>query len=381
MVAAPLKDSYGPEVPARIAGMVAAADPAFPADGFLRDALDGYEELELTGRARHVAAALARHLPADYGRAVATLVASLGPPLGDPETERMGMAPFAYLPYVVYVADHGLGHWEASMQAQHAITQRFTCELSVRAFIDAEPGRTLARLGEWTGDPSLHVRRLVSEGTRPRLPWAPRLHRFVDDPSPVLPLLEALRDDPSGYVRRSVANNLNDISKDHPRLVTGLAARWLADAPPERRAMVRHALRTLVKAGDPAALDALGAGPAPALTVDGLAVEPSPARIGGSMTVRLRVTNAGAGPARAIVHLRVHFVTARGGTSPKVFVVRELDLGPGASAELSKTVSLRQHTTRTHHPGEHRIEAVVNGRAAAETAVAVRAGRATGAAG
>jgi 3-methyladenine DNA glycosylase AlkC len=104
------------------------------------------------------------------------------------------------------------------MAAQHAITQRFTCELSIRAFIDAEPERTLARLAEWTRDPSLHVRRLVSEGTRPRLPWAPRLRRFVDDPSPVLPLLEALRDDPSGYVRRSVANNLNDIAKDHPGL-------------------------------------------------------------------------------------------------------------------------------------------------------------------
>jgi 3-methyladenine DNA glycosylase AlkC len=229
-VAAPLKDSYGPEVPAAIADMIVGADPSFPRAAFLRDALAGYEDLELMARGRHIAAALARHLPADYERAVGTLVASLGPALGDPETASAGMAPFLYLPHVVFVAERGLGHFEASMAAQHAITQRFSCELSIRAYIEAEQERTMARLAEWTRDPSVHVRRLVSEGTRPRLPWAPRLRRFMEDPSPVLPLLEALRDDPSGYVRRSVANNLNDIAKDHPQLVVEVAGRWL-DGP------------------------------------------------------------------------------------------------------------------------------------------------------
>jgi 3-methyladenine DNA glycosylase AlkC len=370
-VATPLKDGYGPEVPAAIADMIGRVEPAFPRDAFLEDALDGYEALELTGRARHIAAALARHLPQDYERAVATLTASLGPALGDPETDGIGMAPFVYLPYVFYVADRGLGHWEASMAAQHAITQRCSCEYGIRAFIDAEPERTLARLGEWTRDPSLHVRRLVSEGTRPRLPWAPRLRRFIDDPSPVLPLLEALRDDPSGYLRRSVANNLNDIAKDHPELVVAIAGRWLAGASGERRALVRHALRGLVKAGDPAALALLGLGDDGRVAVRDLAIEPSPARIGDSMVVRLTAVNAGPAPTRAIVHLRVHFVKGRGGTSPKVFAVRELELGPGEAAALSKTISLRQHTTRTHHPGEHRVEVVVNGATTAEAAVAV----------
>jgi 3-methyladenine DNA glycosylase AlkC len=281
------------------------------------------------------------------------------------------MAPFLYLPHVVYVAERGLGHFEASMSAQHAITQRFTCEQSIRAFIDAEPERTLARLVEWTRDPSLHVRRLVSEGTRPRLPWAPRLRRFMDDPAPVLPLLEALRDDPSGYVRRSVANNLNDIAKDHPGLVVEVAGRWLAGAPPERRRLVRHGLRTLVKAGDPEALALLGLEASPDLQVRNHAVAPAPARIGGSMTARLRLVNAGARPARAIVHLRVDFATARGGVAQRTFVVRELDLGPGEEVALAKAVSLRQHTTRTHHPGRNRVAAAVNGREAAATAVEV----------
>jgi 3-methyladenine DNA glycosylase AlkC len=358
-------------VPAAIADKLVAVDRSFPRAAFLRDALQDYEGLELTARARHVAVALGRHLPDDYERAVAILVESLGPPLGDPETEGIGIAAFVYLPHVFYVAERGLGHWEASMAAQHAITQRLSCEYSIRAFIDADPERTLARLGEWTGDASLHVRRLVSEGTRPRLPWAPRLRRFIDDPSPVLPLLEALRDDTSGYVRRSVANNLNDISKDHPDLVAGIAGRWLIGASRERRVLVRHALRTLVKAGDPAALAALGAGDGAALAVGDLVVAPSPARIGDSLAVRLTVANPGAERARAIVHVRVHFVKARGGTTPKVFTVRELDLGPGESVALSKAVSLRQHSTRTHHPGAHRIVAVVNGRDATEAVVEV----------
>jgi hypothetical protein len=215
----------------------------------------------------------------------------------------------------------------------------------------------------------------VSEGSRPRLPWAPRLRRLMADPSPVLPLLEALRDDPSGYVRRSVANNLNDIAKDHPDVVVDVAGRWFESAPPERRRLVRHALRTLVRRGDPAALDLLGLPASPALAVRDLVVAPSPAAIGGNLTARMVLVNAGPRAVRAIVHLRVGFARPRGGTSARTFAVAELEVGAGGEAPLAKTVSLRQHTTRTHHPGEHRVAAVVNGREAAATTVAVVAAR------
>lgn len=215
-----LKDLFGPEVPRRIASAIAAVHPAFPVDRFVRDALDGYDALELTPRARQIAAVLRRHLPADYEEAVGILIASLGPASEAPELT--GMASFFYAPHVYFVAEYGVAHWEASMHAQYELTQRFTAEFSIRAFLEHEPERTLALLKEWTSDPSPHVRRLVSEGTRPRLPWAPRLPRFQRDPSPVLELLELLKDDPSLYVRRSVANNLNDIGKDHPDLLVGI---------------------------------------------------------------------------------------------------------------------------------------------------------------
>jgi 3-methyladenine DNA glycosylase AlkC len=355
-----LKDLVGPDVPRRIARMIAAVHPSFPARAFLRDALDGYEALELMARARHVARALHRHLPGDYEEAIDVLIASLGPA----DEELTGMAPFLYAPHVSFVAEYGLEHWEASMRAQYELTQRFTAEFSIRAFLEHEPERTLARLREWASDPSEHVRRLVSEGTRPRLPWAPRLRRFQQDPAPVVELLELLKDDPSLYVRRSVANNLNDIGKDHPELLVETCRRWSTAASEERRWVIRHALRSAVKRGDPGALEVLGFGSQDAAEVDGVTIVPNRPRIGEAVRISFTVRNTGKRRQRRErfnVDLRVGFVKARGTTSPKVFKVREVELGPGEEVALSKLVSLRQHTTRTHRPGEHPVEVLVNG--------------------
>ncbi|MDZ4702003.1 MAG: hypothetical protein SH809_19995 [Rhodothermales bacterium] len=208
-MAEPLKNQYGPEIPRKIAGMIAPVYPAFDREGFLQSALDGYEALELLPRGRHIAKALRRHLPDEYPAAIDLLIASLGPKLEG--TESFGMAPFLYLPHVFFVMDYGVDHFEPSMRAQYEITQRFSAEYSIRAYLEHHPEATLARLRQWVDDPSPHVRRLVSEGTRPLLPWASRLRAFQRDPSPVIELLELLKDDPELYVRRSVANNLNDI--------------------------------------------------------------------------------------------------------------------------------------------------------------------------
>jgi 3-methyladenine DNA glycosylase AlkC len=358
-VATALKDLYGPDIPARIAAQIAAVHQAFPADAFVADALDGYEALELTPRARHIAAAMARHLPADYDDAIQIILASLGPPI--PADEPMGMDPFLYAPHVYFVAANGLDHWEASMRAQYELTQRFSAEFSIRVFLEREPERTLARLREWTGDPSAHVRRLVSEGTRPRLPWAPRLRRFQEDPAPVLELLEMLKDDPSLYVRRSVANNLNDIGKDHPDVLVETCRRWLPGATDARHWLIRHALRSAVKRGDPGALDVLGYGRGGSIDISAVEISPLRATIGDPVRIEVTARNTDRTAVSVNVDLRIHFVKSNGSTSPKVFKLRHLDLGPGESSRLSRSVSLRQGTTRTHYPGEHRVEAIVNG--------------------
>jgi 3-methyladenine DNA glycosylase AlkC len=248
------------------------------------------------------------------------------------------------------------------MRAQHALTQRFSAEFSIRRFLEHEPERTLAHLERWARDGSPHVRRLVSEGTRPRLPWAGRLRAFQRDPAPVLRLLERLKDDPHPYVRRSVANSLNDIGKDHPALLVDVARRWLAGAGPERRALVEHALRTAVKRGDAAALRALGYGKADAVGLVRARSWPPNPRIGGHVDVEVEVRNGGRRAADVVVDLGVHFVKASGRSAPKVFKLRSLRLAPGASATLRKRISLAQQTTRTHFPGRHALDVRVNGR-------------------
>ncbi len=354
-----LKDRFGEDIPHRIAEMIVGVDAAFDTAGFVADALTGYEPLSLTGRARNVADALANHLPADRDRAIEILVESLGPPY---ETEELdGMDSFLYLPHVYFVADHGLAHFETSMRAQHELTRRFTAEFSIRAFLEAEPARTLERLFSWCDDPDPHVRRLVSEGTRPRLPWAARLDMFIADPGPVLGLLDRLHLDPSPYVRRSVANNVNDISKDHPDAAIETVRGWLRDTRFDRRVASRG-LRTLVKQGHPAALETLGFSHGSPAGVT-CTCRPTSVAIGDKVRLEVTVTNPTAAALPVLIDLVVHFVKANGLPSAKVFKGRELEVPPGDTATFRKTITLAPLSTRTPRPGTHRIEVLVNGEA------------------
>ncbi|MGI9601583.1 MAG: DNA alkylation repair protein, partial [Acidimicrobiales bacterium] len=252
-------------------------------------------------------------------------------------------------------------HFEVAMEAQYELTKRFTSEFSIGRYLDEYPDATLAVLHQWATDPDLHVRRLVSEGSRPRLPWAPRLRSFRDDPTPIIELLELLKDDPEEYVRRSVANNLNDISKDHPDIVLTVARRWQTGADDQRRRLLRHGLRTLVKQGDLEALSVLGFEADTPVRVGTVSIEPDRPRIGGRIRIEVELVNPDHGARGVLVDLIVHFVKANGSTSPKVFKGAERMLEPGQSSVVAKTVSLAQHSTRTHHAGTHRVEVQLNG--------------------
>ena len=360
-MAEPLVAQYGPDVPRAIARMVAAVHPSFDADAFLQDALSGYEALALMPRGKHIARALRRHLPQDYAQALPILLASAEQPHG--RNPKLSLASFLYLPHTVFVAEFGLGHFELSMQAQHALTQRFTAEFSIRPFLQHHQEATLERLQDWTQDPSEHVRRLVSEGTRPRLPWASHLPAFQRDPTPVLALLERLKDDPALYVRRSVANNLNDIGKDHPALLADTATAWLQGATPERRWIVQHALRTAVKRGEAGALAALGFGASADVVIGQPSVAPVRAVVGGKLAVAFDVTNTTDQPQRVLVDFAVHYVKANGQTRAKVFKLKTLDLAPHETQRVGKQISLAEMTTRKHYPGQHQVDAILNGRA------------------
>ena len=243
-----------------LAHNISLVHPDFDEKVFQRTALNGLKPLSILQRGHHLARALREHLPERYEDAVYILIRSLTPPLTG--TEDLGLGVFFYLPHVSFVAAYGLdpthneGHdpFEISMVAQYELTRRFSAEFSIRPFLITWPERTLAQLMKWTDDPDPHVRRLCSEGTRPRLPWAMRIPAFIKNPRPVLPILEALKDDPDLYVRRSVANHLGDIAKDHPRLAFELCERWLEGATKERKWLLRHAVRHPAKKGVKAAL-------------------------------------------------------------------------------------------------------------------------------
>jgi 3-methyladenine DNA glycosylase AlkC len=360
-MATTLKSFFARSTVEALARTISAVHPPFDADAFVADAMRGLARKELLARGEHVGEALRRHLPARYADAAEVLLASLGPPLPAAAIEGQGMAPFLYLPHVAFVRRHGLEDFDASMRLQHALTQRFTAEWSIRPFLELEPERTLAVLSRWVVDPSPHVRRLVSEGTRPRLPWAPRLRAFDGNPAPVVALLEQLRDDPSEYVRRSVANHLNDLAKDRPALALEIAGRWLEGATPERRRLVAHALRSLVRKGDAGALRLLGHGDPPRVALRGATLDPARVRVGDDVRFRATLASRSRAPQSLSVNLAVHFVKASGAARPKVFKLRTVELAPGASAEIAKRISLRQMSTRTHHAGAHAVDVVVNG--------------------
>ncbi len=232
-----------------LAHNLSLVDRRFESEAFKQDALGGLTPLGVLDRGRHLAHVLRKHLPHKYSDAIEILLASLTPPLDG--TQKLGLAVFFYLPHVSYVAEYGLDAennggedpFEVSMRAQYEITRRFSAEFSMRPFLTRFQERTLDRLVEWTRDGGPHVRRLCCEGSRPRLPWAMRIPAFVADPRPTLPILEALKDDPSLYVRRSVANHLGDIAKDHAGLAFGISERWLSGASEERKWVIRHAVR------------------------------------------------------------------------------------------------------------------------------------------
>ena len=362
-MAEPLKNRFGPAVPERIARQIRHVYPHFDTKAFLHAALDGYAGLELMPRARHIAQTLHTFLPADYTRAANILIDSM-----NPVTERATdntLAPFFYLPHSLFVAAHGLDHFELSMRAQYEITRRFTAEFSIRPFLIHHQQRTLATLSVWSTDPCVHVRRLVSEGTRPRLPWAIRLPAFQHDPRPVLELLEGLRDDPEPYVRRSVANNLNDIGKDNHAVLITTATRWLKNAPAPRTALVRHALRSSIKAGDQQALALLGFGSKAEVKVRDIVIEPARVALGGKVKIAFDVVNTSKKTQRVLVDLKVHYAKASGKTGAKVFKLKTIELAPHAGASFAKSLSLADLTTRKHHAGIHKVEAMLNGHAVA----------------
>jgi len=370
-MAEPFKNLLNADVVRHIGLHLQRAWPAFERQRFETQAQAGLEGLELKARAQHIADALQACLPPAFAVAADVMEAALAAPddsLQAPMGARDdGLAGWALWPLTEHVARHGHADVPRALQALHAMTRRFSAEWAIRPFILQHPALTFATLQRWTQDPSAHVRRLVSEGSRPRLPWGQVLKPLIADPTPTLPLLEALQDDPSEYVRRSVANHLNDIAKDHPSLIVQWLQQHLPGAHAHRRALLRHACRGLIKQGHAQVLAAWGTG-APLQGQARLQLHPARITLGESLEFQVTLSNATQGPQPLVVDYAVHHVKASGRTSPKVFKGWNLTLAPGEQRALRKQHAVRPITTRRYHPGTHRVQLLVNGEAVAEAA-------------
>jgi len=345
-------------------------DPGFDGPRFAQLAGEGLEYLEMKARALHICQALQATMPNDFMHAASVLEASLAPPetgeaMGQLQGLAEGLRGWILWPVGEYIARCGLDHPQRALQTLHALTQRFTAEFAIRPFIQHHPELSFATLQRWVDDDSAHVRRLVSEGSRPRLPWGQQLKALIQDPGPALPLLQALQDDPSTYVRRSVANHLNDIAKDHPRVIAQWLQQHLPQAPAERRTLLKHASRTLIKTGDPAVLKAWGLG----VNFTGQAVlKLSPARVhlGGQVQLSIDLRSSSRRPQNLVIDYAVHHVKADGSTSPKVFKGWVLQLPAQGTKELAKSHPMRLITTRRYYSGHHKVAVHINGQVVAE---------------
>lgn len=322
------------------------------------------EKLELKQRARLIADETGKILPETLD-AKFHILRSILHPLENEGVDRAsddkGIRGWGMMPLGMVVTDFGLEDFDKSFALLKEMTKRATAEFEVRPFLDRDQERALAIMTPWVNDDSVHVRRLVSEGTRPRLPWGMRLKKLVDDPAPTLPLLEALKDDPEDYVRRSVANHLNDIAKDHPDLVAEIAKRWLKGAGKNRQQLVRHACRSLIKQGHAGTLTTFGLNP-PEIRVDGPQVRTPAVTYGNALTFEVGLTSTARKPQDLVIDYLVHFKKANGTRAPKVFKWTKVKLEPGETVSLSRDHAIRPITTRVYYGGTQAVSLRINGK-------------------
>ncbi len=360
----PFKNLFNKKIIRGMAMNFAAQWPEFNRQGFITDAGRNLNALELKQRSEQIKNAMIQHLPDDFEKAGQIMLACLGPDLGDDlssgDVTADSISGWAVMPMADYVGELGHAHFNLSMTLFKAMTKCSSAEFGIRFFLLASPKKTLSILKKWTNDNSQHVRRLVSEGTRPRLPWAMRLPLFIDDPFPVLELLEKLKDDDKEYVRRSVANNLNDIAKDHPEVVADIAKKWLQDASEERKKLIRHACRTLVKQGHKKTLKILGYGTPKIKDVKFDVFSPI-VKFGDSLQFSLSITSASAKTQSLMIDYVIHHQKANGKTSPKVFKWKSISLSANKLLTSQKKHAIKKITTRVYYPGMHRVEIMVNG--------------------
>ena len=331
------------------------AHPSFDAKSFARVA-PKLDALEFKPRVQAISAALAAHLPSDFRKALPIIVRA---------AQDGTLKVFELWPYFDFVQTHGLEHPKESLAALRTLTPLFTAEWAVRPYLTQHRALTYKTLAGWLRDDNEHVRRWISEGTRPRLPWGERLGDAVRDPSEGLRLLEGLKHDDSLYVRKSVANHLNDIAKDHPELVVRTLKTWAAECPAQHAEKIdwitRRALRTLIKEGHAKALALIGIGTKTEAVVQDLTLNKTSLKFPDTLEFSFTISTDARKAQKLVVDYVIHHVKSNQERSPKVFKLKTFTLPARGSVTITKRHALKPITTRVYHAGLHLLEIQVNG--------------------
>lgn len=362
-----IRNCINKKVVTELASRIAGKYPSFNQLAFIKSISPKLAALGLTERLELITTQLYVYLPSDFEKAANILINSLGPELNnegdDPYAfEYTSNRGFVVVALTNYIARYGEEYFDLSMKAFYEMTKRFSAEFAIRYLIIRDEKKTLRVLKKWSKDKNLHVRRLVSECTRPLLPWAMRLHQFKEDPTPVLPFLETLKNDKCLYVRRSVANNLNDISKHHPKVVTKLLKDWNKDKSKETQWLIRHALRTLEKKGDSNALAILGFSKVVKLKKVAFKLKKKRITLGQSLEIDLKIETNHKTKQKLLVDYIIYHVKANGTLTPKVFKWTKKEISKTAPLELKKKHSIRKINTRKYYSGKHEIHLQINGK-------------------
>ena len=340
----------------RLAMEFAREDKNFDANGFISTVTHGLKEHSLNERMRNTSLVLKQYLPLDFEKAVDLMQAVIPRMPGG----------YTNLLFPDFVGVYGHDHFDRSMEALKFFTGFGSSEFAVREFLKRDFKKTIAHMRQWAGDKSHHVRRLASEGSRPRLPWSFKLDDVIKDPALTFPILEQLKQDPELYVRKSVANHLNDVSKDHPDRMLELVNTW--DKTNANTAwIIKHASRSLIKKGHSGSLAVFDFEKNVKLDIENFVLATSKLKLGDTLRFDFDLVSKKKTPQKLVVDYVIYYRKKSGELSPKVFKLKEMTLLPAQTAHVSKKQVMKDFTTRKHFSGVHELAIQVNGKILVKT--------------
>ena len=352
-----LKNIYSLKFFEEYANTMKQVIPGMDKKHFIKQIFDGqWESKELKQRMRHIATVLKEHLPGNYKKNVSVIIQIIQ------QLKNNGTkGGFEYLLFPDFIEQFGLDDLDTSLKAMEKITQFISCEFAIRPFLLKYPDEVMLQMQQWSKHSSPHVRRFSSEGCRPRLPWAMAIPQLKKDPSPILPILENLKNDSSLFVRKSVANNLNDISKDNPGVVIELAKKWKGKTA-ETDWIIKHGCRTLLKKADDKIYKIFGLNSSSACTIINLKLDKARIKIGEQLGFSFHLKLATQEACKLRIEYLVYYIKANGNQTKKLFKLTENNFHPGIIYPFKRHQRLQDFTTRKHYPGKHKIGIIINGK-------------------